>query len=194
MGDEKSEKTTKKAVATKKKAVSTNNTKVTKKSVKLSSDSDSSEKEEEGEEDEKSKQRQKTSNKNMKNNKKVISSKGKKKTKNHTVSTSAKDKVKAAKARLKQMQKSGALQAPPRRAASLSAAAMVHFMYDNEQVPAKTGNLNNAKNTASPGSTSTTPENVQKAKSRDSSEEKMLSAKKPKTAEKSRQVTASDSF
>ena len=87
----------------------------------------------------------------MKNNKKVISSKGKKKTKNHTVSTSAKDKVKAAKARLKQMQKSGALQAPPRRAASLTAAAMVHFMYDNEQVPAKPGNLNNAKNTASPG-------------------------------------------
>ena len=87
----------------------------------------------------------------MKNNKKVISSKGKKKTKNHTVSTSAKDKVKAAKARLKQIQKSGALQAPPRLAASLFAAAMVHFMYDNEQVPAKPGNLNNAKNTASPG-------------------------------------------
>ena len=86
----------------------------------------------------------------MKNNKKVISSKGKKKTKNHTVSTS-KDKVKAAKAKLKQMQKSGALQAPPRRAASLTAAAMVHFMYDNEQVPAKPGNLNNAKNTPSPG-------------------------------------------
>jgi hypothetical protein len=49
-------------------------------------------------------------------------------------------------------------------------------------------------------STSTTPENVQKAKpksresskakSRDSSEEKMLSAKKPKTAEKSRQMTS----
>ena len=117
----------------------------------MSSDSDSSEEEEEGKEDEKSKLRQKASNRNMKNNKKVISSKGKKKTKNHTVSTSAKDKVKAAKARLKQMQKSGALQAPPRRAASLTAAAMVHFMYDNEQVPAKPGNINNAKNTASPG-------------------------------------------
>ena len=48
-------------------------------------------------------------------------------------------------------------------------------------------------------STSTIPENIQKAKpksresskakSRDSSEEKMLSAKKPKTAEKSRQMT-----
>ena len=72
----------------------------------------------------------------------MISSKKKKV--NPTVST-AKDKVKAAKARLKQMQKSGALQAPPRRAASLTAAAMVHFMYDEQQVPAKTNN--NAKNT-----------------------------------------------
>merc|ERR1712061_452338 len=47
------------------------------------------------------------------------------------------DKVKAAKAKLKQMQKSGFWGAPPRRAASLNAAAMVHFMYDNEQIQPK---------------------------------------------------------
>merc|ERR1712061_35185 len=49
------------------------------------------------------------------------------------------DKVKAAKAKLKQMQKSGFWGAPPRRAASLNASAMVHIMYDNEhqQQPSK---------------------------------------------------------
>merc|ERR1712108_74225 len=49
----------------------------------------------------------------------------------------ARDKIKAAKAKLKQMQKSGFWGAPPRRAASLNAAAMVHFMYDNEQIQPK---------------------------------------------------------
>ena len=44
------------------------------------------------------------------------------------------------------MKKSGALQAPPRRAASLTAAAMVHFMYDDHQIHAKIAN-DNAKNT-----------------------------------------------
>ena len=110
-----------------------------KKSVKSSSDSDSSD----DDEDEKSKMKQKANSK--KNNKKVISSKKKKKNTTNISKFTAKDKVKAAKAKLKQMQKSGALQAPPRRAASLTAAAMVHFMYDEQQVPAKTNN--NAKNT-----------------------------------------------
>ena len=109
-----------------------------KKSVKSSSDSDSDD-----DEDEKSKLKQKTNSK--KNNKKVISSKKKKKYTTNISKFTAKDKVKAAKAKLKQMQKSGALQAPPRRAASLTAAAMVHFMYDEQQVPAKTNNT--AKNT-----------------------------------------------
>merc|ERR1711899_14763 len=96
-----------------------------------------------------------------------------------------------AKAKLKQMQKSGALQAPPRRAASLTAAAMVHFMYDEQQLqPTKPTNII-AKNTSG-STTGTTPENVQKAKpkSRDSSEEKTLSTKKNKN-EKSRQITTS---
>ena len=74
----------------------------------------------------------------------MISSKKKKV--NPTVST-AKDKVKAAKAKLKQMQKSGALQAPPRRAASLTAAAMVHFMYDEQQLHPTNSTAVNAKNT-----------------------------------------------
>ena len=111
-----------------------------KKSVKSSSDSDSSD----DDEDEKSKMKQKANSKKN-NNKKVISSKKKKKNTTNISKFTAKDKVKAAKAKLKQMQKSGALQAPPRRAASLTAAAMVHFMYDEQQVPAKTNN--NAKNT-----------------------------------------------
>ena len=116
---------------------------VLKKSVKSSSDSDSDD--DSDDEDDKSKLKQKT-NQSKKNNKKVISSKKKKKNKaTNSSKFTAKDKVKAAKARLKQMQKSGALQAPPRRAASLTAAAMVHFMYDEQQVPAKTNN--NAKNT-----------------------------------------------
>ena len=113
-----------------------------KKSVKSSSDSDSDD--DSDDEDDKSKLKQKT-NQSKKNNKKVISSKKKKKNTTNISKFTAKDKVKAAKARLKQMQKSGALQAPPRRAASLTAAAMVHFMYDEQQVPAKTNN--NAKNT-----------------------------------------------
>ena len=63
--------------------------------------------------------------------------KGKKGKKTTTVFKKKVDKVKAAKAKLKQMQKSGFWGAPPRRAASLNAAAMVHFMYDNEQIQPK---------------------------------------------------------
>ena len=63
--------------------------------------------------------------------------KGKNGKKTTTVFKKKVDKVKAAKAKLKQMQKSGFWGAPPRRAASLNAAAMVHFMYDNEQIQPK---------------------------------------------------------
>merc|ERR1711881_323392 len=52
-------------------------------------------------------------------------------------------KAKLAQRQMKKMQNLGLLGAPPRRAASLNAAAMVHFMYDTE-----------IASTTSPGQTS----------------------------------------
>ena len=47
-------------------------------------------------------------------------------------------KAKLAQRQIKKMQAKGLLGAPPRRAASLNAAAMVHFMYDTEVVGSST--------------------------------------------------------